>query len=129
MDDPQKASDPKSHTVLAKVQHKIKAVWQIELDFPSQVISRQSLVVLFLLLLVISSALSVVFSSHYSRQLFHELKLQKQQRDNLETEWGQLLLEQSALSAHTRVERVAEQYLDMSLPQSKNIKLVISNGR
>ncbi|MFC3153545.1 cell division protein FtsL [Litoribrevibacter euphylliae] len=114
---------------LKKLQHKIKVVWQIELDFPKSVFNFQTLVVLLLLGVLIGSALSVVYSSHYSRALFHELKLQKQYRDNLETEWGQLLLEQSALSAHTRVERSAQQYLNMSSPDSKNIKLVISNGR
>lgn len=114
---------------LARLQHKIKVVWQIELDFPTSVFSLHALVMIVLLVVLIISSLGVVYSSHYSRQLFHELKLQKQQRDDLETEWGQLLLEQSALSAHTRVERVAEQYLNMQIPESKDIELVISHGR
>lgn len=114
---------------LKKLQHKIKVVWQIELDFPKSVFNLHALVVLLLLGVLIGSALAVVYSSHYSRALFHELKLQKQYRDDLETEWGQLLLEQSALSAHTRVEQLAEQNLNMSSPESKDIKLVISNGR
>jgi cell division protein FtsL len=114
---------------LAHLQHKIKVVWQIELDFPTSVFSVHALVMIMLLLVLVISSLGVVYSSHYSRQLFHELKLQKQQRDDLETEWGQLLLEQSALSAHTRVERVAEQHLNMQIPESKNIELVISHGR
>jgi cell division protein FtsL len=107
----------------------VLVVWQIELDFPKGVVSRYSLAVVFLLVLLIISALAVVYSSHYSRELFHELKLKKQTRDDLETEWGQLLLEQSALSAHTRVESAADRYLNMMLPESKDIKLVISNGR
>lgn len=114
---------------LGRIQLKVKAVWQIELDFPKRIISRQSLLLTMLLILLIVSALSVVYSSHYSRQLFHELKLQKQHKNDLETEWGQLLLEQSALSAHTRVEKAAKEHLDMSLPESKDIKLVISDGR
>jgi len=114
---------------LKRLQHKIRVVWQIELDFPKAIFNLQTLVVLFLLAVLICSALAVVYSSHYSRALFHELKLQKQHRDDLETEWGQLLLEQSALSAHTRVEQLAEQKLNMLSPESKDIKLVISNGR
>ena len=122
-------SDNNGSGWLSRIQLKIKAVWQIELDFPKRIISRQSLLLLMLLILLIVSALGVVYSSHYSRQLFHELKLQKQHKNDLETEWGQLLLEQSALSAHTRVEKAAKEHLDMSLPESKDIKLVISDGR
>lgn len=114
---------------ITRLQNKIKLVWQIELDFPTSIFNFQSALVMVLLSVLVMSALGVIYSSHYSRQLFHELKLEKQYRDDLETEWGQLLLEQSALSAHTRVEQAAEDYLDMSLPDSKDIKLVFSNGR
>ena len=113
----------------SKVQEKLQRVWLIELDFPKKIISRQSVFLVVLLVVIILSSLSVVYSAHYSRGLFHELKLAKQQRDSLETEWGQLLLEQSALSAHTRVEQVAIKYLSLSLPEAENIKLVMSHGR
>ncbi|GAA3909420.1 cell division protein FtsL [Litoribacillus peritrichatus] len=112
-----------------RIQEKTRRVWQIELDFPRHVLTRYSLFFIFLLSLIVGSSLSVVYSAHYSRGLFHELKMKKQERDALETEWGQLLLEQSALSAHTRVEQVAVKYLNLALPKAKDVELVMSNGR
>jgi cell division protein FtsL len=45
-------------------------------------------------------------------------------RDNLEIEWGQLQLEQSAWSTHAFVENVAGAKLRMAMPPPKDIELV-----
>ena len=45
-------------------------------------------------------------------------------RDNLEIEWGQLQLEQSAWSTHAFVENVAGTKLKMGMPPPKDIELV-----
>ena len=46
-------------------------------------------------------------------------------RDNLEIEWGQLQLEQSAWSTHAFVERVASQRLKMATPPATEIQVVV----
>ncbi|MEX0731515.1 MAG: cell division protein FtsL [Aquisalimonadaceae bacterium] len=62
------------------------------------------------------SALGVVYSKHESRQLFAELEELNRTRDALNAEWGMLQLEQGAWATHGRVERIASERLDMTLP-------------
>lgn len=66
-----------------------------------------------LIIAVIASAVSVVYSTHYSRKLFVELTELKQDRDKLNVEWGQLQLEQSTWATHGRIESLARKKLDM----------------
>ena len=53
-----------------------------------------------------------------------ELERLDGRRDNLEIEWGQLQLEQSAWSTHAFVERVASTKLHMAMPPPKDIEIV-----
>ena len=46
------------------------------------------------------SALGVVYAKHEARSRFVELQRLTKERDNLDIEWGQLQLEQSAWSTH-----------------------------
>ena len=71
-----------------------------------------------------ASALAVVYSTHRSRQLFHELETLKDQQYELDVEWGQLLLEQSAWAAPVRVEKMAANKLRMTLPQPGQTEMV-----
>lgn len=73
---------------------------------------------------VLFSAFAVVFSKHMSRTWFVELQTLQQYRDDLQTEWGQLLLEQNTWASQSRVERIARQELDMVLPQADQIMFV-----
>lgn len=74
-----------------------------------------------LLLLTITSALAVIYSRHESRKLFVELQQLNQQIDDLNIEWGRLQLEQSAWSAHGRIEKIAVSKLNMKLPDADEI--------
>jgi cell division protein FtsL len=66
----------------------------------------------------------VIYAKHRSRALFVELQALNRERDNLETEWGQLQLEQSAWSTHGFVERVASAKLAMDIPAPNDVKIV-----
>jgi cell division protein FtsL len=74
--------------------------------------------------MVLASAAGVVYSRHRSRELFVELERLHRQRDQLQVEWGQLQLEQSAWSAHGFVERVAVSRLGMAPPDPARIRVV-----
>ena len=67
-----------------------------------------------LVLLVVASALGVVYAKHRSRTLFVQLNELQQQRDAMNTEWGQLQLELSTWAAHGRIERTARKRLHMT---------------
>lgn len=70
------------------------------------------------------SSVGVVYSAHLNRVLFNDLAELHQERDGYQREWSQLLLEQSALSAHSRVESRASQNLNMVVPGKQDIVLV-----
>jgi cell division protein FtsL len=78
--------------------------------------SGQTIAVGFLLTAVLSTAVGVVFSTHQTRKLFLELHTLREQRDELNMEWGRLQIEQSTLGAHGRIEKLARQQLQMRLP-------------
>jgi cell division protein FtsL len=54
--------------------------------------------------------------AHLNRQLTIQQDLNYQQRDQLDTEWRNLLLEQRALAEHSRVEEIARRQLNMQRP-------------
>lgn len=73
-----------------------------------------------LTLLVIISALSVVYVKHENRKHFVELQGLQKQRDAMNIEWGQLQLEQSTWATQSRIEDVARKRLDMvNVPQEQ----------
>jgi cell division protein FtsL len=75
-------------------------------------------------LATLGSAAAAVYIKHRSRQMFVELERLDTRRDNLEIEWGQLQLEQSAWSTHAFVERVASAKLHMAMPPPKEIEII-----
>ena len=69
-----------------------------------------------MLLAVMASAISVVYIKHQSRVEFVALQKLEQDRDDLDEEWGRLLLEQSTWASPGRVERQAKIRLNMAVP-------------
>lgn len=65
---------------------------------------------------VCASALSLVYVRHQNRLQFVELQSLQVQRDLLNENWRQLLLEQGAWAEHAMVEKKARQKLDMQRP-------------
>jgi cell division protein FtsL len=77
-----------------------------------------------MLFAVIGSSIGLVYSKHYSRKLFVELQSLQQAKDGLITEFGRLQLEQSAWSAHGRVENIAREQLQMSVPGIDAVEMI-----
>ncbi len=76
------------------------------------------------LILVCSSALGVVYAVNESRHMLNELQTLENQRNDLQVEWGQLLLEQSSLVSQGRVEDFAIAELGMKIPEMENMVMV-----
>jgi cell division protein FtsL len=91
-----------------------------------KVTSARSLALLILVLWVgvLSSAAGAIYCKHRARELFVELERLNARRDNLDVEWGQLQLEQSAWSTHAFVERVASTKLRMATPPPQAIEVI-----
>jgi len=77
-----------------------------------------------IVLTLLSSGIGVAYSVHKSRLYLHDLQKQQAERDRLETEWGQLLLEQHAGRPHGRIGRLATEQLQMRNPAPHEIIMV-----
>lgn len=77
-----------------------------------------------LTLLVLASAMAVIFSAYEYRRLFNQHQMLVHQWDELQVEWGQYLLEQSVWSSHHRIESLALRELDMVVPETETIEIV-----
>lgn len=71
-------------------------------------------VLLFLALLV--SAGLVILSAHHNRQMSIAIERLMQEKDQLDVEWRHLVLEQSALTEHNRIEALVKSELNMHRP-------------
>jgi len=77
-----------------------------------------------LVLLVLVSAVSVVYARHQGRKLFIDLQALGKERDNMDIEWGQLQLEQGTLTTQGQVERAARDRLGMVNLSADNMVIV-----
>jgi cell division protein FtsL len=96
---------------------------------PGRMVSGSELLVpvtitLALTLLVMASAMAVIFSAYEYRRLFNQHQVLVQQWDEIQVEWGQYLLEQSLWSAHHRVEALAADEMNMVVPATEAIEIV-----
>ena len=73
---------------------------------------------LFLLVLIFSNSIAVVLTTYNTR---HQITLRDElleNREKLDSEWRNLILEENALAEHTRVQKIAINDLDMKRPDS-----------
>lgn len=77
-----------------------------------------------LALMVLTTALGVVYSQHQSRSLFVTQQSQADKIDALNIHWGRLLLELNTWAAHGRVESIARESLGMRIPNTAEVELV-----
>lgn len=85
---------------------------------------KQAGVAVVLLLLVVMSAIAVIYSSYKSRQLFSDVQQAHKRSIQMKEEWGRLLLEQSTWASPARIEQIAIKKLKMKAPESSDIKVI-----
>lgn len=90
----------------------------------SNEIGRPMLVVVMLLIALLISSVSIIHQAYDYRQLFNTQQQLVSHWDELQVEWGQLLLEQSALGANSKVEKIAKTKLSMQIPKPENIEMI-----
>ena len=77
-----------------------------------------------LVVTVIVSGTAVVYAKFLSRSLFVELQQLRAERDAVDMEWGRLQLELATAGALGRVMRIAEERLQMQVPEAEQIVVV-----
>lgn len=85
---------------------------------------KQRIVLLVLVVLVMASSTAVSYSVHLSRKTVASLAVLEKQKHDIEVEWGQLLIEQSAWGAYGRVEHIAAKQLGMIMPEPTSVVML-----
>ena len=89
--------------------------------------NNNTLQILILWILVLVSAVSVVFVNHLCRQKYSELTYLESSASTLETNYGRLILEFSAWGSMHRVELLASKNYQMVIPKQAEIVIIDSN--
>ena len=76
-----------------------------------------------MVLCLLSSAFGVIYLKDLNRRLFIQYQGLQQVRQQYETGWGKLLLEQSAWSTQARIQKIAQQKLGMVVAQPRYIAI------
>jgi cell division protein FtsL len=82
------------------------------------------LFLIVLYLATVASALAVVVTTHNNRQLLITHEQIIQEKDLLDIEWRHLIIEETALTEHNRIERLVADKLNMRRPTQADEKLV-----
>lgn len=82
------------------------------------------LVIFILFVLVLGSAIAVAFSADSNRKKVNQLFELTYQRDQLQADWGRLVLEHSTWTSHNRIEVLAINQLQMLIPAPAEVRVV-----
>jgi cell division protein FtsL len=80
----------------------------------------------FLLVAIFCLAMGVVFNTHQTRLSITEKDQAYEERERLDNEWRNLILEENALAEHSRVQQMAVDDLEMKRPNGDK-EVVISS--
>jgi cell division protein FtsL len=74
-----------------------------------------------LLLILVLSAMAVIYVKYHARLMFIEIQKQETALDQYEVEWGQLQLELTTLTEENQLELLARDKLKLIVPQRDKI--------
>jgi cell division protein FtsL len=73
-------------------------------------------------------AIALVTAQHRARHAVQASEVALKHTRALEIEWGRLQLEESTLSRHDRIERIARARLHLTLPAPEQVRLAHTGG-
>jgi cell division protein FtsL len=76
---------------------------------------------LFFLLLVMLSAMAVVYVKYDARLKFNQLQKELREQDRLGVEWSRVQLEKNTWSSNSRIEKLARTKLNLQTPKPEQI--------
>ena len=85
---------------------------------------KKQFVVISLLTAILFSALSIIYVQDVNRRLVGQLETLQNTYQNSHMQWSQLLLEESAWSSQTRVEKIARNQLNMLMPTKSPVIVI-----
>ena len=72
-------------------------------------------------IVLLLTALAVIYSKYYSRLMFIDIQKQEKALDQYEIQWGQMQLELKMLAEQNRVELKAQEELKLMMPLREKI--------
>lgn len=87
-------------------------------------LSKRQLIVSLLILGVVFSGLGIIYFTHFQRLLYANYQQLLLEKNRLQIEQSQLLLERSTWMVQSRIQTIAETQLDMIIPEAKSIIIV-----
>lgn len=87
-------------------------------------VSKRHFAIMLLAVAVFISGFAVIYAKDWQRRLYIQTQNVAAQANQMQTEWGKLLLEQSTWSMQARVEKIATNKLNMVVPTAKQIVMV-----
>ena len=88
------------------------------------VLSKQTLTTFLLLFSIVISALSVITLSDSNRKMIGQLSSLQQDRNLIQTQYGQLLLEKNTWITPSRVEHIAKQDDGLVFPNAQKVVII-----
>lgn len=88
-------------------------------------ILRNAKVPMILLIVVLATAILVVMAAHHTRLLTAQREQLVLEKDALDIEWRNLILEENSLGDHSRVERIATEKLKMQHVDPSQEKIIV----
>ena len=86
--------------------------------------SKQQFVICLLTLSVLISAFCMIYVTYSARMLHASNQHELAERDRLMVQQGQLLLERSTLMGQSRVQHIAENRLNMIVPDQQSVVMI-----
>ena len=84
----------------------------------------ENVIAIVLLVAVLVSALGLIYVKDSNRRLMGQLQTIQMTREQLHISWSQLLLEEGAWTAQTRIQQIATRQFGMVMPGDKSIVVV-----
>lgn len=80
--------------------------------------------IVLLFLACVATGLAAVVTTHQTRVQLAEWQRLDREKNQLSTEWGQLLLEESTWSSPVRIENIAAERLNMRIPDVHDVEVI-----
>jgi cell division protein FtsL len=87
-------------------------------------LSRFQFVLFSCVFAILISALGLVYMTNATRSLNANLQQTLSERDRIHIQWGQLLLEKSSLLMQARIQVLAQDKLNMVIPEGKAVVVI-----
>lgn len=86
--------------------------------------AQQILQLILLWLVIFMTAFTVVYMKDVYRRTFIDYQTRQEEQNQLYTDWGKLMLEESTWSTQARIQKIAASRLAMQVPPPKSVILV-----